>query len=115
MQPLEEGTPLALPIGGKLRFRASDAPGSSEMYTTFVGDPRELMTQTVTEGVRFFWYASGGKLGVDVTGEERPDTTLDTTEYADSLSARAGLVDLWLVAREERGGIDFLHRQIIVK
>lgn len=117
LEPLPDDSlaPLELPLGGKLRFRATAAPGSAETYTTFVGDPRELMTQQVTELVRFFWYSSAGKVGNEVTGEERPDTTLDTTKFADSLMARDGLIDLWLVAREERGGIDFMHRRIHVK
>jgi hypothetical protein len=81
-------------------------------FTGSIADPSHIMTKTVTETLQFFWYATAGKFGNDVTGEERPDTPLDTTQYGDSLSARAGLVDLWLVAREERGGVDFLHRQI---
>jgi hypothetical protein len=111
-QPLVEGVPLELPRGGKLRLRASAVAGSAEGYTTVVGDPRKLMTMDVTEQLRFFWYASAGELDPDVTGEERPDAILDTAELAESLDARDGLVDLWLVVREERGGIDSLHRQI---
>jgi hypothetical protein len=82
---------------------------------TFIGDihdPSNITVTTATEAVRFFWYTSAGKFGENVTGEERPDTTLDTTQYTDSLVARDGLVDLWLVVREERGGVDFLHRQV---
>jgi hypothetical protein len=114
-QPLDENTPMDLPLGGKLRLRGSDTPGSSESYMTFVGDltnPSNVTITTVTETVQFFWYASAGKLDPDVTGEARPDAILDTTQYTDTLAARAGLVDLWLVVRDERGGVDFLHRQI---
>ncbi len=119
-QPLPDDSqpPMELPLGGKLRFRASAQPGSAESYTTIAGsigattDPSQIETKTVTELIRFFWYASAGKIGTEVTGEERPDTQLDTSEYTDSLGPRGGLVDLWLVAREDRGGIDYLHRRI---
>ena len=118
LQELDATTPLPLPLGGKLRFRAEDAPGSAESYMTFIGDvtnPANVTITTVTETLQFFWYASAGKIDPSVTGEARPDTELDTTQYTDSLGPRNGLVDLWLVAREERGGIDFLHRQILVR
>ena len=107
--------PIELPRGGKLRFRATDAPGSGEAYTTFTGDPRNLMTINVTELVRFFWYTSAGKVNNEITGEARPDTVLDTTAFMDTLATRDGMVDVWLVAREERGGTDFIHRRIHVK
>ncbi len=119
-QPLvDDGSaPMVLPRGGKLRLRASAAPGSAESYTTIAGsigadtDPSQIETKTVTELIRFFWYTSAGRYDGQVTGEERPDNVLDTSEYAESLAGRGGLVDVWLVAREERGGIDWLHRQI---
>ncbi len=114
-QPLVDGTPFEAPLGGKIRLRASDAPGSSESYTTIIGDPRDLRTGTVTEGVRFFWYLSAGKADPDVSGEARPDAVVDTTTYPESIAPRGGLVDVWLVAREERGGVDFLHRQLLLK
>jgi len=122
-QPLPDDSqaPLELPRGGKLRLRASAQPGSAEPYVTFTGDigaisdPSMIMTQNVNELVRFFWYTSAGDIGTEVTGEERPDTTLDTTQYDSSVDARGGLVDIWLVAREERGGHDYLHRQIRLK
>ena len=114
VQPLPDDTmpPMPLQRGGKLRFRASDAPGSSEMYTALVGDPRDMKTATFTERVRFFWYSSAGKVSPDVTGEERPDTVLDTSKFDTSIDARNGLVDLWLVGVDERGGVDWLHRQL---
>jgi hypothetical protein len=118
VQELDPTTPMQLSAGGKLRFRAEDAPGSAESYMTFIGDltdPKNVMITTVTEALQFYWYASAGKIDPAITGEARPDAELDTTQYMDSLGARDGLVDLWLVAREERGGIDFLHRQIVVK
>ncbi len=117
LEPLPDDSMPALQLarGGKLRFRAAAAPGSAETYTTFVGDPRQLMTTQATELVRFFWYTSAGKVNNQVTGEERPDTVLDTTEFMSSLDGREGALDVWVVAREERGGNDFLHRRIQIR
>jgi hypothetical protein len=111
-QPIVDGTPLDVPLGGKVRLRALDAPGSAETYVTFVGSPTSGMTQTVTEQIRFLWYTTAGKLSPDVTGEKAPDTMLDTTKYTDALAGDSDIVDIWLVALEERGGTDFLHRQV---
>ncbi|MEO6952702.1 MAG: hypothetical protein ABI321_12900 [Polyangia bacterium] len=113
--PLDGDPPLVLPFGGKLRFRATAQPGSAETYTTVTGnftDPSTLMTAQTTELVRFFWYASAGNINNAVTGEARPDTVIDTHKYDESITRRQGLIDLWLVAHDERGGSDFLHRRI---
>ena len=113
--PLEPAPPLVLPRGGKLRFRGSAQPGAAETYTTFTGDitdPSSITTKQTTELVRFFWYTSEGKVNNSVTGEARPDTVLDTSKYDESIARRDGVVDLWLVAHDERGGSDFLHRRI---
>lgn len=112
LEPLPDGMLLDVPDGGKIRMRALDAPGSAETYTTFEGNPTSGMTKQVTEQIRFLWYTSAGSLSPDVTGEMQPDTRLDTTKYVDSLATDFGVIDVWLVAVEERGGTDFLHRQL---
>ena len=116
-QPLPSDTapPLVLPRGGKLRFRGSAQPDAAETYTTFTGDitdPSSITTKQTTELVRFFWYTSEGKVNNSVTGAARPDTVLDTSKYDESVTRRDGLIDLWLVSHDERGGSEFLHRRI---
>lgn len=113
--PLDGAPPLVLPFGGKLRFRATAQPGSAETYTTVTGnlsDPSSFKTAQTTELVRFFWYTSEGNINNSVTGEARPDTVLDTHKYDESSTRRQGVIELWLVAHDERGGSDFLHRRI---
>jgi hypothetical protein len=118
--PDDTMAPLELPQGGKLRFRPTAAPGSAEMYTTIYVDPTNPSnptTEQVTELISFNWYSSAGSFNNPVTGQVEPDTVLDTTKkYLESIEpdggARAGIVDLWVIGQDERGGSDWIHRRV---
>jgi len=120
-QPLPDDTqpPLELPRGGKLRFRPTAAPGSAETYTTIYVDPTNMSNDTtkqVTELISFNWYSSAGSFNDPVTGQDEPDTVLDTRKYTKSIDPdggeRDGIVDLWVIGQDERGGSDWIHRRV---
>jgi hypothetical protein len=105
---LVEGTPLPVRAGDTVVLRALFTPGDDEVYPVLASlnppalcEARELLT--------FSWYATGGTFSDDVTGEATPDTHLALDKH---LPSAGGLIDVWLVGRDERGGTDFLHRAL---
>jgi hypothetical protein len=65
------------------------------------------------EKLWFNWYATAGEFTQDTTGRERPDTVL-SFEKPDRRPPADGKVDVWVVVHDERGGVDYTHRQIVV-
>jgi hypothetical protein len=110
--PLIEGQPFPVRLGEQVTLRATLAAGSAEVYQIFTGDPRTTPPQTVTETLNIDWFAPAGNLDPVATGEEEPDTTLDLTERPPTAGAT---IDLFVVAHDERGGIDWAHRTLIVQ
>jgi hypothetical protein len=110
--PLVEGEPLEVKAGVRIALSAAVTPDSIESYTRLAGDPRDMKLETVNEVVRFFWFTSAGEYEREITGPERPITTLDLSKRPPS--AIPAMVDLYLVARDERGGTTWLKRQLHV-
>ncbi|HTN51732.1 MAG TPA: hypothetical protein VML50_04970 [Anaeromyxobacter sp.] len=108
LTPLDPATPLEVHAGDQLTLRGEFAPGSAETYQTVVSG----VPSTVTEILRVSWFASGGSLSEAVTGGDKPDTvwTADT-----HLPPAGSIIDLWVVGRDERGGTDFTHRQLVLR
>ena len=75
-----------------------------------------VTTKQVTELISFNWYSSAGSFNHSVTGQDEPDTVLDTRKYTESIDPdggeRDGIVDLWVVGQDERGGSDWIHRRV---
>jgi hypothetical protein len=76
--------------------------GGAERYVNF-----DLATQSVVdqrEGIHVSWYATAGSFARDRTGNAGTDddTTSDNPWTAPS---SAGTVNLWIVLRDDRGGI----------
>jgi len=110
--PLDEGAPPDVAVGDTVKLRATVVAGSAETYLVPDGDPREGKTKEVTELVRLSWYSTAGDFSAAVTGEEKPDTELQLTKYTPTPGADGTVVDLWVVARDERGGTDWTHRTL---
>lgn len=110
---LDEATPLEVPAGSDVTLRAAFAPGSAEEYLALRGDPRTTPPETTKEVPSVSWFVTAGRIEPDVTGEERPDTTLALG--GDRAPAAGTIIDVWAVAREERGGLDWAHRRLRVK
>jgi hypothetical protein len=100
--------PIEVRAGDHVTLSAPFAPGSAEEYPLAAGG----QSGTVTEILRVSWFATGGSFSEDVTG----GTKLDTDWRADKhLPPTGGTVDLWAVGRDERGGVDWVHRTLVVR
>ena len=108
--PLDDTNPTPVQENYQLHLRALVTPESQEPYVVFDGDPRTTPPRMVTETVRISWYATAGRFSDDVTGVDKPDTTLILDKH---LPPSGTTIDLWVVARDERGGSDVLHRALL--
>jgi hypothetical protein len=108
--PLDEANPPIVHSGDELDLRALVTPESAEMYVVFDGDPRTTPPRSVVETVRISWYTTAGELSNETTGNDKPDTTLKLDKHQ---PASGATIDLWVVAQDERGGSDVLHRTLL--
>jgi hypothetical protein len=86
--------------------------GGAERFVNF-----DLSSQTVVdqrEGMHVSWYATAGTFDQDRTGRAGTD---DATTSDDGWTApqTAGLVDVWIVLRDDRGGIGWAEYVLDVK
>jgi hypothetical protein len=83
-----------------------DAPrGCAGAETYLWADPQRLVVEERREGIRVSWYASGGRFAEERTGrtEDEPDGS-DATNWW-TAPAEEGPVRLWVVLRDDRGGV----------
>ncbi|MGZ3442787.1 MAG: hypothetical protein ACXVDD_24870 [Polyangia bacterium] len=109
---LDEAAPPEVHANDKIDLRALVTPESSESYVVYDGDPRTTPPRTATETVRISWFTTAGTFDNDVTGVAKPDTTLTLDKH---LPASDTPIDLWVVARDERGGIDVKHATLLFR
>jgi hypothetical protein len=103
--PLIEDMPMDVHGGDKLIMHASFQDGSAESYS-FVDDAGA--TQNKTEVLIVDWFGTAGTFSADQSG---PD--IDVTWTADKYLPGAGsVIDLYVVGRDGRGGMDYLHRTL---
>lgn len=106
--PLDANTPLQVISGTSMVLRATFTPDSAETYTVVNGDGT---TRSVTETLTAQWFASGGSLDNETSGAD-----VDETFTADKhLPPAGGVIDLWVVGHDERGGTDMMHRQLVLR
>lgn len=108
--PLDDANPPTVHNGDELALRALVTPESMETYQVFDGDPRTTPPRTVTETVKISWYTTAGEFSNDTTGNAKPDTTLKLDKHQ---PASGSTIDLWVVAQDERGGSDIMHRTLL--
>jgi hypothetical protein len=102
---LDEATPLAVSQGGLLTLNAVLAAGSEQSYVTpVIGTSGGRVTETV----RTSWYSTAGDFSDDRT-QQGQRTVLSLDELVPAVGS---IIDLYAVAHEERGGVDFLHRTL---
>ena len=99
--------PVALdrvPAGAHVRFEVGWGEGDAEVYPLF--DPGSQAIVTRREALRVAWFATAGGFAAEVTGrgENEPGVS---TENAWDAPTTPGIVKLWLVLRDSRGGLDF--------
>ncbi|HVV53184.1 MAG TPA: hypothetical protein VHO06_26235 [Polyangia bacterium] len=100
MTALDPAAPTPVARGAALSLGVTFAPGSAESYTAADGSAR---TETLTTS----WFATAGDFSVEKTSATQPQTVLRLDQR---LPAAGVAIDLWAVARDERGGTDFAHR-----
>ena len=103
--PLVEGEPLGVSEGEALTLRATFVPDSAETYQApGVGGT----TRTAKETLNVTWFTTAGRYRTDSTGDGG-ETVLRLNR---DLPGLGQTIDLWLIGRDERGGLDVLHRTL---
>jgi hypothetical protein len=74
----------------------------AERYVNMDLGSRSLVVQR--EGMRVSWFATGGAFDLDHTGRDATDSA-STSDNAWTAPGQAGHVYLWVVLRDERGGV----------
>lgn len=93
-----------------------EAPEARELYVvpTFDGGERSF-----TENLTYRWYATAGKLGPETTGGPKDvagnEPPLDTEWTAPASIDGSALVNLWVVQRDERGGLSWYETCVRVE
>jgi hypothetical protein len=101
--PLDEAVPRVVHAGDELTLSASFSADSNESYLSPVGGPSGGL---VTESLTTSWFSNGG----DITpSANASDPTIDL-RFDQHLPAPGAVIDLYVVARDERGGTDTAHR-----
>jgi hypothetical protein len=96
--------PFIVPVGGTAWLEASWPASSVETFPVFDRETRTLVTEK--EVLTVAWYATSGAMSHDLVVRVGEDPS---TVAANSWSAgdAGGLVHLWVVLRDDRGGVDF--------
>jgi hypothetical protein len=96
--------PFAVPVGGSVVLQASWPSSSVESFPVFDRQTRTLITES--EILSVAWYATTGTMEFDLTvrAPENPSTIAENTWTAPDAG---GLTHVWVVLRDDRGGVDF--------
>jgi hypothetical protein len=104
--PLDEATPRVVHQGDALELDVTYAPGSAESYLVQQGGQAAA---PVTEVLTTSWFTTAGDLEHKKTSDERPQNVLHLDAR---LPAPGSIIDLYIVAHDERGGTDIMHRTL---
>jgi hypothetical protein len=110
--PLGAPLPLdAVPAGATVTLTAAWSDDSAESYVVY--DLEQLALVERRESLRVSWFATDGTFEHDRTGrgESEPETTSDNHWAA---PAQPGVVQLWVVLADSRGGVDFAASTLTV-
>ena len=105
MSPLDAATPMLVQSGEALSLMVTFAPDSAQTYTAADGT---VTTETLTTS----WFCTAGDLSFEKTSATQPITVLHLDQRLPSSGAQ---IDLYAVARDERGGTDFAHRTLLLQ
>ncbi len=105
MAALDETSPTPVPSGGAVTLTVTFAPDSAQTYTAADGTAR---TETLTTS----WFCTAGDLSFEKTSATQPQTVLHLDQRLPPAGAQ---IDLYAVARDERGGTDFAHRTLLLQ
>ena len=104
------GEPLSVPTGQAVALTVNWPADSVESYPAW--DVLTLTLDNHREAMRVSWYATAGSFEHDVTGR----TEFETETFADNTwtPGDPGLVHMWVVLHDSRGGTDFAGYDINV-
>jgi hypothetical protein len=103
--------PGTVGAGQTVTLQTDWSPDSAQTF--LVWDVVSLSLVMQTESLRVSWFATAGEFAHDATG--RGVTETETfTQNTWTAPATAGPVHLWIVLRDDRGGIDFGQAEIDV-
>jgi hypothetical protein len=97
------GAPFQVTNGQTVSLTVSWPAGSVESYPAW-----DVLTQTLpnhNEAMRVSWYATAGSFEHDITGRSEFET--ETFAQNTWTPGTPGLVHLWVVLHDSRGGTDF--------
>jgi hypothetical protein len=107
------GAPLdAVPAGAAVELEIGWTPDSAEAFPVF--DPAAQALADRREALRASWFATGGTFNADRTGRAEDDP-VTFTRNTWTAPAEAGVVHLWIVLRDSRGGVDFAAYEAVVR
>ncbi len=86
--------------------------GGAETYLWF--DPEKRTLETRREGIRISWFVTAGVLDADRTGRAEDEADRNSSENGWTAPAKATVVHVWAVARDDRGGIGWRAGKIRV-
>jgi hypothetical protein len=99
-----------LPAGRKIQIRVTWDAGDAESYVAF--DPSTQSVVSRRESMRVSWFVTAGELDADRTGLGEADH--DSFTDNGWTSSGSGVVHLWIVLRDSRGGVDFAGYDLVV-
>jgi hypothetical protein len=87
--------------------------GGAEPYAYF--DPGTFMLLDRHEAMRVSWFTTAGVFDSDHTGQPAEDYMLTTSDGAWTAPSTPGPVFLWVVLRDDRGGVDWKSFKVDVQ
>lgn len=87
--------------------------GGSEPFAYL--DPENHVVVDRHEAMRVSWFATGGALENDRTGRQEGEFAETTSDNTWTAPAQAGPVFLWVVLRDDRGGVDWRSFKVDVQ
>ena len=105
MSALDATAPMPVRSGGALSLTVTFTPDSAQTYTAADGT-------VTTESLTTSWFCTAGELSFEKTSATQPETVLHLDQR---LPAAGTQIDLYAVARDERGGTDFAHRTLLLQ
>jgi hypothetical protein len=101
-----------IPAGGAVQLTTGWGAADAETYLMY--DPATAEVVTRREALSVSWFTTGGAFAAEVTGsaEDDPATTTATTWTA---PGDPGVIHVWLVLRDSRGGVDYAAYDLTVQ
>jgi hypothetical protein len=120
---IDDQHPVGLTPGAQLWFEPMDTP--REGYSTRVltrDNPPQVVTQDVAqETLRFAFFASAGTFSPPETStvksllrNEQAEPHLESQYTAPRVVPEGGVVTIWIVSHDERGGTSWVKRQLAI-